>query len=179
MDDHANLGPHGEPHAGPNDKELSRRDFAESDAPVICTFARTPRELFLFIPPATFPLTPDQLLASAMVRECSTVILDQGEVAGYANLYDVHPGEYCFTGNVIVDPLRRGKGLGSYLLACMEERARTLYRVKEHRISCVAFNTSALLWYSRLGYRPYGVEERTDYEGNAAALIHMARPAAA
>ena len=157
----------------------SHRDFSEADAPAVCAFARSAEELFFFIPAATFPLTPDQLLASARVRECSTVILVQGRVAAYANIYDARHGEYCFTGNLVVDPLLRGQGVGGYLLACMEARGREEFRVREHRLTCVAANTRALLWYARQGYRPYGVEGRRDHLGRPAAMIHMVKEAAA
>ncbi|THB65029.1 MAG: GNAT family N-acetyltransferase [Desulfovibrio sp.] len=154
---------------------LSHRNFMVTDAVAISGFPRSAQELFYFIPTGRFPLDPKQVMDAARKRHSPTVVLVDDEVAAFANIYDVHLGEYCCTGNVIVDSSKRGQGVGSYLLHCMEQRAITEYGATEHRLSCFASNTRALTWYSRMGYQPFAMEERSNYLGRPEMILHMAK----
>jgi hypothetical protein len=55
----------------------------------------------------------------------------------------------------------------------MIELAVSKHQAKEVSISCFNQNVIGLLLYSKIGFKPYDIEERKDYTGNRVALIHM------
>ena len=101
------------------------------------------------------------------------MVLDDGEVVGFANLYNFRDGETCFIGNVVVRPDRRGRGVGVYLVETMLALAFGKHRFNEVRVSCFSGNITALLLYAKLGFTPYAIEHRRDKQDNAVALIHL------
>lgn len=161
---------------------LSHRPVQPDDLPLICSFPRSEQELFLLFPNASFPLTPEQLQESINARLDPTVVLCDGRVAGFANLYKCEPEKTCWIGNVVVDPALRGKGIGVYLVNTMTGIAVEKYRVKTVELFCMSHNVTGLLLYTRLGFKPVHIEERVGPQGKRIATIHMARevaPAAA
>lgn len=155
---------------------LSHRPAEERDLARVCTFARSEEELFFMYPRADFPLSVEQLRLAALERADSTVVERDGEVVGFANIYQWETGGRCTIGNVIVSPAARGCGVGSYLIGRMIELALGKYRAAEVGVACFNHNVAGLLLYPQLGFRPYAVEERRDREGKRVALIHMRLP---
>ena len=149
------------------------REIASEDIAIICNFPRDENELFFMYPKAIFPLTIDQLKSSIDSRFDSTVILYEETITGFANFYEVIENQYCSIGNVIVNPIFRAKGVGTYLINIMEKKAISKYKVKEIHISCFNQNTGGLLFYSKLGYKPYHIEKRLHKDFIPFALIHM------
>ncbi len=152
---------------------IKHRPAEQSDMHIIANFPQSEDELFFMFPKANYPLTEGQLAEAASKRFHSTVITHNGEVAAFANFYEVVPGEHCSIGNVVVNPVFRGLGIGHYLINVMEELARINYGAKETHISCFNHNTNGLLLYHKLGYLPYFIEKRLDKENNPLALIMM------
>jgi RimJ/RimL family protein N-acetyltransferase len=155
------------------ENELSWRDLLPEDLERISSFARDPDELFLFAPRAEYPLTPDQLRRALRGRLSPTVVLERDRVVGYANLYGFRDADHCFVGNVIVDPDRRGEGIGRYLVERMVARARVDHRIGEVRVSCFAPNAPAMALYIALGFSPYACEPRKGRRGQAWLLVHL------
>ncbi len=124
-------------------------------------------------PRATFPLTIEQLSNAVSRRFDSTVVLFDGETAGFANFHQMQPGEDCSIGNVIIRPDMRGKGVGRYLITTMIDIAREKYHVKSVKLACFNQNISGLLLYNRLGFKPVFMEERVDRQGKTVISIHM------
>jgi len=149
------------------------REIVPEDIAIICNFPRDENELFFMYPKAIFPLTIDQLKSSIDSRFDSTVILHEEAITGFANFYEVIENQYCLIGNVIVNPIFRGKGVGAYLINIMEKKAISKYKVKEIHISCFNQNVAGLLLYSSLGYLPYEIEKRFDKKSVPVALIKM------
>jgi ribosomal protein S18 acetylase RimI-like enzyme len=85
----------------------------------------------------------------------------------------VHENQHCSIGNIIVNPLFRGKGVGRYLIGVMENITITKYKVKETRISCFCTNLNGLILYHKLGYIPFGLEERLDKKSMPIMLIKL------
>jgi ribosomal protein S18 acetylase RimI-like enzyme len=152
---------------------LSHRPVQPEDLPLICSFPRSAAELFMLFPKATYPLAPELLQESINARLDSTVVLCDGLVAGFANLYKCEPDKTCWIGNVVVDPDLRGKGIGTYLVNTMTGIAVEKYRVKTMELFCMSHNVTGLFLYQRLGFKPDRFEERIDPQGIRIATIHM------
>lgn len=151
-------------------KEAKEKDFER-----IAGFLVTPDELFFFHPKAIFPLTADQLLPNFQSRKGNTVLIADGEIAGFANFISVTDGISATIGNVVVDPDRRGTGLGKALIDYMETSAKALFDVKKIFIPCFNTNTAGLCFYHKLGYVPNSGEPRFNQDGDSVYLIYFAK----
>jgi ribosomal protein S18 acetylase RimI-like enzyme len=154
-------------------KMLRHRPVQESDIEIICRFPQSAEELFYMFPKAENPLTFDQLKQAIDSRSDSTVVLLEDRVVGFANFYRCEPGVRCDIGNVIVAPDARGQGIGKYLIESMVQIAFTRHTAREVHLSCFNANTTGLLFYRKLGFVPFDIEERADRQGRQVALIHM------
>lgn len=152
---------------------LSYRPVEAKDFELICNLPQNAEELFFMFPKAEYPLTVHQLEVAVSNRYDSTIIVLNNEVVGFANFYEVVQNHYCSIGNVIISPDYRNSGIGTFLIKTMEQIASEKYNVTELRLSCFNNNTKGILLYTKLGYVPYEIEQRTDKEGNQIALIKM------
>jgi ribosomal protein S18 acetylase RimI-like enzyme len=152
---------------------LSYRPVEEQDIPRICSFPRSEEELFFFFPAATWPLTHEQLRNSIAQRSDSTVIEQDGQVVGFANFYHWATEGTCTIGNVIIDPEARAGGIGGHLIRHMIGIAVSKHRAAEVTLSCFNQNVAGLLFYPKLGFTPYAIDERKNKQGERVALIHM------
>lgn len=149
------------------------RPARKSDLKEILNFAIGRKELFYFFPSASYPLTIEQLEQQLSERHESTVMLEDGQLVGFANFYNVQNRNIAFIGNVIIKPQRRGQGLGEKLLQTMITSGFSQFQLQEVHLSCYSNNTAALLFYTKLGFKPYAIESRLDSENKPAALIHL------
>lgn len=154
----------------------THRPVAEKDLQVICGFPQGASELFYLFPKAEYPLVPSSLLDAIAQRSDSTVVELGGEVVAFANFYRWETEGCCSIGNVIVSPAARGRGVGRYLIEQMIGLAFSKHLASEVTVSCFNQNLAGLLFYPKLGFQPYAVEERRDKQGNRVALIHMRLP---
>jgi RimJ/RimL family protein N-acetyltransferase len=152
------------------------RPLEEKDVPVICDMPQSADELFYMFPKAVFPLTPKQLLDAIEQRSDNTVIELNGEVVGFANFSRYDFRGRCSMGNVIITPHARSKGVGRYMIGCMKELAFNKHEASELTASCFNHNVPGLLFYPRLGFKPFSIEERLDKKGARVALIHLRLP---
>jgi hypothetical protein len=104
------------------DQFYKHRDAVKDDLPFICNFPQDENELYFMFPKALFPLTVEQLQSSINSRTDSTVIYSGETVLGFANFYEVVEGDYCSIGNVIINPVFRGKWVGTFLIKTMEDQ---------------------------------------------------------
>lgn len=144
---------------------LSYRELLESDISRICRFPRTPAELFYMFPAAQWPLTADQLSASAEGRSESTVVVCEEIVAGYANFISCAKGERCCIGNVIVNPAVRRQGVGTYLMRVMIAKAFESYQAASIRLRCFSANRAGIRLYETLGFQRVAVLPRKCPDG--------------
>lgn len=156
---------------------LALRPVRDADLSAICTFARSSEELYYLAPRASFPLTPQQLIASIAQRSDSSVVCCDEEVLGFANIYRCEEGA-CWVGNVVVAPRARRRGVARFLMQRMARLATERHGARELRVSCFNPNTAGLLLYSRLGYTPFALEERLDGQQQPIMLIHLRLPLA-
>jgi ribosomal protein S18 acetylase RimI-like enzyme len=95
-----------------------------------------------------------------------------GRVVAFANFYRWQEG-LCSIGNVVVASEARGSGVGSYLIRHMVKLGFEKHHAQVVSVSCFNRNAAGLLFYPKLGFQPYDVEQRVDYNGDRVALIHL------
>ncbi|KGS12303.1 GNAT family N-acetyltransferase [Pseudomonas tremae] len=149
------------------------RPLEEKDIPIICEMPQNADELFYMFPRATYPLTPSQLGDALATRHDSTVIEMDGEVVGFANFSQCEFRGRCSLGNVIIAPKARSKGVGRFMITSMMGIAFDKHEAKELIASCYNHNVPGLLFYPRMGFRPYSIEEKRDKQGARVALLHL------
>lgn len=152
---------------------LTFRKATKSDLSELIKFPLNRKELFYFFPSATSPLTNKQLEKQLDERYESTVMLDGEQIVGFANFYNVQSYNIAFIGNIIIKPDRRREGLGKKLIRSMLTIGFKQLKLKEIHLSCYSDNTTALLFYNKLGFKPYAIEQRLNEEQNPVALIHL------
>ena len=153
------------------------RPVETNDLEHICSFPKNADELYFVYPKAIYPLTCDQLQSAIDNRQNSTVLTHNNSVIGFANFYHWENLGCCKIGNFIVKPDYRGQGAGSFLLEHMMTLAKVAYSAIHIEISCFNTNTQALLLYACRGFVPFHIEQRSDQNGHAIALIHMRKSA--
>ena len=152
---------------------FTHRPLEEADAGVICTFPQSCEELFFAFPAAAFPLTPKTLLDAAQERFSPTVVLSDGEVAGYANFIKVKEKGFCAIGNLMVHPNHRRKGVATYLVNLMVRQATELYCARFIRAACFSHNQAAYQLYHKLGFRPGEMAQRVTSDGTPVLLVNL------
>jgi len=152
---------------------LMFREATHGDFPSISRLVTSAEELLLAFPAAVFPLTVKKLRYIAEKRLDLTVASHGGNVIGFANLYDLTPGQRVFIGNVIVKKTCRGRGIGGDLLGYMLDRVFTVHDLPQARVSVFAHNETALSLYRRLGFRVFAEEQRETPSGRRLRLLHM------
>jgi ribosomal protein S18 acetylase RimI-like enzyme len=154
---------------------LTHRAAEEGDLPALCRLVQSPQELYYFYPRARFPLTPEQARQIVSRSQDPTVVIMDGELAGFANFTSVVPGGRCALGNVVVAANLRGRGVGRYLIDVMVRLAHERHRAAEISTHCVSDNVAGLLLYTKVGFTPRAIEVRFGPDGSRGALIHMVR----
>ncbi|MBX8540731.1 GNAT family N-acetyltransferase [Pseudomonas cichorii] len=152
------------------------RPMEEKDIPIVCELPQNADELFYMFPRAVYPLTAPQLKEAMENRFDSTVIEMNGEVVGFANFSRSDFRGRCSLGNVIIAPKARAKGVGRDMINCMMNIAFDKHEATELTASCFNHNVPGLLFYPRMGFRPFAIEERRDKHGARVALIHLRLP---
>ena len=95
------------------------------------------------MPKAQFPLSLSCLKEAVDQRAAPTVVLCDGVVAGFVDLYDCDPGTSCRIGNVIVSPHFRGRGVATRLIQEMVDVAADEYNAKRVELACFNNNKPA------------------------------------
>ncbi|MES9924510.1 MAG: GNAT family N-acetyltransferase [Candidatus Thiodiazotropha endolucinida] len=153
-------------------KELKITTADNSHFEGILTLISSPEELYLIYPSGSWPFDRAQLEKLVRERRDFTVVLDNKQVIGFANLYTSIAGDRYFIGNLVISDAYRGKGIGRRLVRHMCDRIFDRYASTVY-ISVFTDNTPALLLYASLGFMPYDIERRTTPNGDSAALLHM------
>jgi RimJ/RimL family protein N-acetyltransferase len=152
----------------------SLRPVKVEDFPAICFMPLNEEELYYMFPSANYPLTPEQMEQALKTREKPTVILDENHtVIGYANFYGREKGVHCWLGNVIVAPECRGTGAAEFLIRSMMDIAKNELTVPTLKLVCHHTNPRALFFYTKLGFKPFGIKKLKRQHGDIIAGIEM------
>lgn len=154
---------------------LTFRAAVKSDLSKILRFPLNQTELYYFSPSARYPLTLKQLEKQLTTRHESTVLLDNNQVVGFANFYNVEKYRIAFIGNLIIKPEKRRQGLARKLLLMMIEKGFMQLQLKEIHLSCFQQNTAALSLYEQLGFKIYAQESRLNSDQQPFCLLHLKR----
>lgn len=157
----------------PEYNKLTPHPLKESDCDAISRFATSVEELFHLAPNARFPWTADQMLQTLPDRLANTVFTIDKDLVGFANFYSFETGKQAFIGNLLVNPLYRSQGIGKAIIRQMLETGFQQFHFNEIHISCFSSNTRGLLLYKKLGFVPYGIEQRTNHANEPIALINL------
>lgn len=149
-----------------------RRAIAD-DYDAISRLITSPQELFRVYPAGRYPFSREQVNHLALVRMELSVATVANKVVAFGNLYGYEPNQHIFIGNLIIDQVYRGNGLGKGLMQYLLKQVFYKYRLMEARISVFSDNIPALLLYTKLGFEPYQVEPRKNFEQQRVALLHM------
>jgi len=84
-----------------------------------------------------------------------------GAVVGHGTLLLDDEARACRLGSVIVDPGRRGEGLGRTLMELLKATAFGITTVTELTLGVIAHNSPARRLYESLGFQGSGVVRRT------------------
>ena len=152
---------------------LANRPLQAADSAIISGFAQSAEELFYIAPFADYPWQADRFAESTRERLSNTVFTQNEIIVGFANLYNCEIGNRGFVGNVIINPTMRRRGYGKHILQHMIETGFHAYKFTEVHLSCFSANTAGLLLYRKLGFKPYSIEQRTDYKNDSVALVNF------
>ena len=119
---------------------------------------RDKEEHYFVFPSATFPMTVAQIQERVISKKAFIMIEEDGELIGFANLYDDEERKRIFIGNLAISQAYRGQGNGEKLVHYMINLAREKYQVSEVGISVVSTNHKVRDWYIKLGFKPFSIE---------------------
>jgi len=128
-------------------------------APLIVSWVRGEHELFWLAPKTLPPLTPAKVVSWPGPDGCPMLLHQERRVEpiGYVELNPM-PGQkgHLWMGHCLIQPERRGAGLGRLTVELMLEKAFLNERAKT--VSLVVFpdNTSAVRCYRATGFRHIG-----------------------
>ena len=149
------------------------RSIRPDDYQAVCDLIRDEEELFMVYSKGTFPFSVNQFGNMLNRRLEPTVLQVEGKVAGFAAFYRLRKARSAFIGNVVVDLSQRGRGFGKNLVSYMSGLAFDKYGLPEVRISVYNSNTTALLLYASMGFKPYAIQAKRDLKGDRVALITL------
>ncbi|WP_226346678.1 GNAT family N-acetyltransferase [Agilicoccus flavus] len=101
----------------------------------------------------------------------------RGVVVGHAGLAVVDDGATVRVGRILLDPARRGSGLGHALVDGIVGRASARPGVERLTLGVVEGNAAARRHYDRLGFTPTGTVLTWPVGGVTWRSVEMARPA--
>ncbi len=140
------------------------RPYKDTDAEKILSWSRDEKSFYQWSAGmlGSFPTTPEQLAELGKLMRFTA--LDEKEVVGFFTLRNPRPtlDEVRF-GYVIVDPDKRGGGIGREMLRLGLVFARDVYRAKTASLGVFENNTSAYRCYLAAGFREVPQETPESY----------------
>lgn len=141
----------------------------------IASWVTSEREAFWLAPRTAPPLTPAKIRAWANPLSEPLVLADAEDALcayGELNLLDRTRGEF-WLGHLIVDPARRGQGLGRVLTRGLADRGFSLRGARRITLVVFAENEPAIECYRRSGFADDGYE--THYFAPYRAYVRLLR----
>jgi RimJ/RimL family protein N-acetyltransferase len=127
-------------------------------------------------PTFSWPLTRVQLetyLANANRQYWTGIDETTGAIVGHGTLTLDDEARACRLGSIIVDPGRRGQGLGRNLMELLKATAFGITTVTELTLGVIAHNSPARSLYESVGFRGSEVVRRTPMGDQMWEVISM------
>lgn len=150
------------------------REWRQSDTPYLLNLIDTEEEAYHVLPSANYPLKKDNLNNILKIRDSVIVSEINKTVMGLASVYGVNEGT-AFLGSVVISKNYRGQNYGQKLINYVINNSTIKFNLKEIHVSCFSDNIFGLLFYSKLGFVPYGLKEKIDKYNKKHILIHLKR----
>lgn len=150
------------------------RPFAPDQAACVAGWALTPREIQWLAPRTRPPLDAEKVIAwSGPGRQAFVMQQGAEPPVAYGELNTLRRFREYWLGHLVVDPARRGRGLGTELTRLLLERA--FRRLGARRVTLVVFpeNRAALRAYEKAGMTFDGYE--THYFAPYRREVRLAR----
>lgn len=142
-----------QPRTAPQPRRHRIRRAAASDAVTIAGLVQSAEDLRQVSPLEVYPLDQATVLHWLMKRDAGYVLEDRGEVIAYGELVpDKDETDRLWIGHMIVNPRRRGLGLGQRLVHELVRVAEHEREAREVAISAFADNPRALRCYEACGF---------------------------
>jgi ribosomal protein S18 acetylase RimI-like enzyme len=130
-------------------------------APIVAKWVRSESELFMLAPGTHAPLTPAKVVGWTASRGTGYLMFRVGDAlpCGYGEINRMtYDPKQCWLGHLLIDPTRRGQGLGVRLTTLLAKRARR--DLGATKLSLVVFpeNAAAVACYTRCGFIAAGAE---------------------
>jgi len=142
---------------------IELREFVASDGALLRAWINSPEELLLWAGPAfTWPLDTDQIAAYAKESAGATRLtwtatdLSSGSPVGHASVNLADPGVGRL-GRILIDPTRRGHGLGDALMDALISHAFDELDLARIDLGVFAHNVAALRLYNRHGFTSHAL----------------------
>ena len=155
------------------DLDVSFRAIAEDDFQTLCDLLPSEEELFLVYAQGRHPFTIPQVRRLLEIRMEPTVMVHRGKVVGFGDFYNYCAGQSVFIGNIVIDQSVRGQGLGKRLICYLIDRAFNDLDLPIVKIHVYNRNLTALLLYSALGFQPYAMKVKQDYERKPVIMFSL------
>ena len=152
------------------------RPYKDSDAEKIRAWCRDEETYYKWTAGilGDYPLTEEQFRKTGALMRFTA--LDEKEVAGFFTVRN--PGDTLDElriGFVIVDPAKRGRGIGREMLRLGVRYAFTIYHAERVSLSVFENNLPACSCYRAAGFSETGVKEKYVIRGEEQVAIEMAR----
>ncbi|MFF2030334.1 GNAT family N-acetyltransferase [Arthrobacter sp. NPDC058192] len=153
------------------------RPTSDADLDIFLSWIPDEEAMVLWTGPTfSWPLNRVQLeryLVNAKRQYWTGIDETTGAIVGHGTLLLDDEGRTCRLGSVIVDPGRRGEGLGRKLMELLKATAYGTTTVTELTLGVIAHNSAARSLYESLGFRGSEVVRRTPMGDQEWEVISM------
>lgn len=143
------------------DESIELRNFDPLYGPTVASWVRDDAELFRLAPSTRWPLTAAKVAAWTRSTDRPVLLFEVVETSpcGYAELNPLRGSRsHLWIGHVVIDPAKRGCGLGKRFTRLLVEDAFADPRVRRLTMLVVPGNQPALRCYQAVGFGITGQE---------------------
>ena len=151
---------------------LQYRDTKDEDLSYICKLPVNAKEVFFISSKLSFPLGITQFQEYTQNNIHKTTFSINDIPVGYADFYKYENDDKLYLGNILLSYQYRGAGYGRFIMNTMLEKLKQ--ESQKTAYLCVSNeNVKQILLYKDMGFTPYDVDKRIDYDKKLKCVIFM------